>query len=155
MKKYLNNKINYLAIIFILCSLDQFSKIYISLNLNKLLNKDLLVFTIEYVRNYGAAFNILSGNRLFLSFISVISTIILSYFIFIRENELINKFGLSFILAGSIGNGIDRIFNGYVIDFIKIKYIDFPVFNIADIVINIGVLILMISYFRYKNKFDE
>ena len=155
MKKYLNNKINYLTIIFIFCSLDQFSKIYISLNLNKLLNKDLLVFTIEYVRNYGAAFNILSGNRLFLSFISVISTIILSYFIFIRENELINKYGLSFILAGSIGNGIDRIFNGYVIDFIKIKYIDFPVFNIADIVINIGVLILMISYFRYKNKFDE
>ena len=155
MKKYLNNKINYLAIIFILCSLDQFSKIYISLNLNKLLNKDLLVFTIEYVRNYGAAFNILSGNRLFLSFISVISTIILSYFIFIKENELINKFGLSFILAGSIGNGIDRIFNGYVIDFIKIKYIDFPVFNIADIVINIGVLILIISYFTYKNKNDE
>ena len=155
MKKYLNNKINYLTIIFIFCSLDQFSKIYISLNFNKLLNKDLLVFTIEYVRNYGAAFNILSGNRLFLSFISVISTIILSYFIFIRENKLINKFGLSFILAGSIGNGIDRIFNGYVIDFIKIKYIDFPVFNIADIVINIGVLILMISYFRYKNKFDE
>ena len=155
MKKYLNNKINYLTIIFIFCSLDQFSKIYISLNLNKLLNKDLLVFTIEYVRNYGAAFNILSGNRLFLSFISVISTIILSYFIFIRENELINKFGLSFILAGSIGNGIDRIFNGYVIDFIKIKYIDFPVFNIADIVINIGVFILMTSYFRYKNRFDE
>ena len=150
MKKYLNNKINYLTIIFIFCSLDQFSKIYISLNLNKLLNKDLLVFTIEYVRNYGAAFNILSGNRLFLSFISVISTIILSYFIFIRENKLINKYGLSFILAGSIGNGIDRILNGYVIDFIKIKFINFPVFNIADIVINIGVLILISSYFRYK-----
>ena len=62
---------------------------------------------------------------------------------------------MSFILAGSIGNGIDRILNGYVIDFIKIKSIDFPVFNIADIVINIGVLILMISYFRYKNKFNE
>ena len=155
MKKYLNNKINYFIIILIFCSLDQFSKIYINLNLNKLLNKDLFIFTIEFVRNYGAAFNILSGSRLFLSFISVISTIILSYFIFIRENELINKYGLSFILAGSIGNGIDRILNGYVIDFIKIKSIDFPVFNIADIVINIGVLILMISYFRYKNKFDE
>ena len=155
MKKYLNNKINYFAIVLIFCSLDQFSKIYINLNLDKLLNKDLLIFTIEFVRNYGAAFNILSGSRLFLSFISVISTIILSYFIFIRENELINKYGLSFILAGSIGNGIDRILNGYVIDFIKIKSIDFPVFNIADIVINIGVLILMISYFRYKNKFNE
>ena len=155
MKKYFNNKINYFAIIFILSCLDQSSKIFINLNLNKLLNKDLLIFTIDFVRNYGAAFNILSGSRLFLSFISIISTIILSYFIFIRENKLINKYGLSFILAGSIGNGIDRILNGYVIDFIKIKYIDFPVFNIADIVINIGVIILMISYFRYKNKNDE
>ena len=155
MKLYFKYKINYLLTISFFCILDQLSKIYINLNLNKLLNKDLFIFTIEFVRNYGAAFNILSGSRLFLSFISVISTIILSYFIFIKENELINKFGLSFILAGSIGNGIDRIFNGYVIDFIKIKYIDFPVFNIADIVINIGVLILMISYFRYKNKFNE
>ena len=150
MKNYFNNKINYFVIILIFCSLDQFSKTYINLNLNKLINKDLLIFTIEYVRNYGAAFNILSGSRFFLSFISVISTIILSYFIFIRENKLINKYGLSFILAGSIGNGIDRINNGYVIDFIKIKYVDFPVFNFADIVINIGVLILMINYFRNK-----
>ena len=155
MKIYLNNRINYFIIISFFCIIDQLSKIYIDLNYHKLLSKDLLVFTIDLVRNYGAAFNILSGSRLFLSFISVISTIILSYFIFIRENKLINKYGLSFILAGSIGNGIDRILNGYVIDFIKIKSIDFPVFNIADIVINIGVFILIISYFRYKNKFDE
>ena len=58
---------------------------------------------------------------------------------------------MSFILAGSIGNGIDRIFNGFVIDFIKIKFIDFPVFNIADMAINIGALFLLISYFRNKN----
>ncbi len=150
MKNYFNNKINYFGIVLIILSLDQFSKIYINLNLNKLVNKDLFIFTIEFVRNYGAAFNILSGSRLFLSFISVLSTIILTYFIFIRENKLVNKYALSFILAGSIGNGIDRILNGYVIDFIKIKFINFPVFNIADIVINIGVLILISSYFRNK-----
>ena len=151
MKLLFNNKINYLVIISFFCILDQFSKIYINLNFNKLINKDLLIFTIELVRNYGAAFNIFTGSRLFLSFISVISTIILSYFIFIKENKTINKYGLSLILAGSIGNGVDRILNGYVIDFIKIKFIDFPVFNIADIVINIGVLILIVSYFKYKN----
>jgi len=151
MKIYLNNKINYFFLISFFCILDQFSKIYINNNLNDLLKKDLLIFTIEFVRNYGAAFNIFSGSRLFLSFISIISAFILTYFIFISENKLINKYGLSFILAGSIGNGIDRILNGYVIDFIKIKFIDFPVFNIADISINIGVLILIISYFRYKN----
>ena len=150
MKIYFKNKINYLSLISFFCILDQFSKIYINLNSDKLLNKDFLILTIEYVRNYGAAFNIFSGSRLFLSFISIISTIILTYLIFISENKNSNKYGLSLILAGSIGNGIDRILNGYVIDFIKIKFIDFPVFNIADIVINLGVVILIIGYFRYK-----
>ena len=151
MKLYFKYKINYLLTISFFCILDQLSKIYINLNLNKLYNLDLFIFNIDFVRNYGAAFNLLSGSRFFLSFISVISAIILCYFIFISENKHINKYGLSFILAGTIGNGIDRILKGYVIDFIKIKFIDFPVFNIADIVINIGVLILIISHFRYKN----
>ena len=150
MEVYFNKKLNYLFIISIFLILDQLSKIYINFKFHKILNKDLLIFTLEFVRNYGAAFNIFSGSRIFLSSISIISTIILSYFIFISENKLINKYGLSFILAGSIGNGIDRIFNGYVIDFIKIKFIDFPVFNVADIVINIGVLIIIVSYFKYK-----
>ena len=155
MKLYFISKIKYLTLIILLSILDQFSKIYIHYNFDKLLNKDFIIFKIDFVRNYGAAFNILSGNRFFLSFISIISTIILSYLIFKNNNNSINKYGLTLILAGSVGNGIDRILNGYVIDFIKIKFINFPVFNIADIVINIGVLILMISYFRYKNKFDE
>ncbi len=148
---YLNSKINYLIIISFFSIIDQISKIYINLNFNKLLNKDLLIITIEFVRNYGASFNILSGSRFFLSFISIISTIVLSYFIFISDNKLINKYGLSLIVAGSIGNGIDRILNGYVIDFIKIKFIDFPVFNIADVVINIGVIIIITNYFRHKS----
>ena len=155
MKTYLNNKINYLVIISFFCILDQLSKIYINLNFDKLINKNILIFTIEFVRNYGAAFNIFSGSRLFLSFVSLISTVIISYFIFIKENIIINKYGLSYILAGSIGNGIDRILNGYVIDFIKIRYIDFPVFNFADVFINIGVLIIILSYFKCKNWLDE
>ena len=144
------SRFKYLIVISILCFLDQYSKVYISLNINKLINKDLLILTIEYIRNYGAAFNILSGSRLFLSLISIISTIILMYLIFIREDRRINKYGLSFIVAGSIGNGVDRIFYGYVIDFIKIKFVDFPVFNIADIAINIGILVMIKNYFRYR-----
>ena len=144
------SRFKYLIVISILCFLDQYSKVYISLNINKLINKDLLILTIDYIRNYGAAFNILSGSRLFLSLISIISTIILMYLIFIREDRRINKYGLSFIVAGSIGNGVDRIFYGYVIDFIKIKFVDFPVFNIADIAINIGILVMIINYFRYR-----
>ena len=144
------SRFKFLIVIGILFFLDQYSKVYVSLNINKLINKDLLILTIEYIRNYGAAFNILSGSRLFLSLISIISTITLMYLIFIREDKRINKYGLSFIVAGSIGNGVDRIFYGYVIDFIKIKFVDFPVFNIADIAINIGILVMIINYFRYR-----
>ena len=97
MKEFLKKKLNYLLLISIICILDQLSKIYIDIYSYKLLNKDLVIFTIGFVRNYGAAFNIFNGSRLFLSLISVISTIILSYFIFISENKLINKYGLSFI----------------------------------------------------------
>tara|TARA_B100000963_G_C22511176_1_gene618432 strand:+ start:321 stop:776 length:456 start_codon:yes stop_codon:yes gene_type:complete len=150
MKIYYNNKINFLIIISTFSVLDQISKIYINSNFHNLLNKDILIFTIELVHNYGAAFNILSGSNVFLSFISIISTIILFYFIFVSQIKFISKYSLSFILAGTIGNGIDRVLYGYVIDFIKIKFIDFPVFNIADIVINIGVLLMIINYFKHK-----
>ena len=150
MKKYLRKNVKFLTLISIFCIMDQLSKIYININQHKLFNKEILIFNIEFVRNYGAAFNILSGSRLLLASVSIISAIILIYLIFIRESKHINKYGLSFILAGTIGNGIDRIFNGYVIDFIKIKFIEFPIFNIADIAINIGVLFLIISYFKNK-----
>ena len=59
-------------------------------------------------------------------------------------------FCYSFILAGTVGNGIDRIIRGYVIDFINLNFIDFPVFNIADISINIGLIFII--YGLIKNK---
>ena len=142
--------INCFIIISTLLVIDQFLKNFINTNYNKLINKDLLFFTLQYVKNNGAAFNILSGNRLLLSCISILSSIILIYLIFIKENNLVNKYGFSFILAGSLGNGLDRIIDGYVIDFIKIRFINFPVFNLADLSINLGVLILIIGYLKYK-----
>ena len=144
------NKINFI-IVSIIFTLDQISKYIISLNYEHFLNKNIFIFSIEYLRNYGAAFNILEGNRLFLSSISLLSSIILIYFIFVKERlNSLNKYGLSFILAGSLGNGIDRIIKGYVIDFINLNLYDFPIFNIADIAINIGCIILIFNYFKIK-----
>ena len=106
---------------------------------------------MDFVKNYGAAFNILSGSRIFLSLISIIFSILLIYLI-LRKNTL-NQFDLisySFILGGTIGNGIDRILKGFVIDFINLNIINFPVFNIADISINVGFIFLL--YRIFKNK---
>ena len=145
------NKIN-LIIVSIIVTLDQISKYFITLNYDYFLNKNIFIFSINYVRNYGAAFNIFEGNRLFLSSISIISSLILIYFIFFKGRlNLFDRYGLSLILAGSLGNGIDRIIKGYVIDFINLKLFDFPIFNIADIAINIGCIILIFNHFKFKN----
>ena len=141
----------FLIVVSIVITIDQFSKYFISANQDYFLNKDFFIFSFNYVRNYGAAFNIFDGNRLFLSSISILSSFILIYFIFFKEIlDIRNRFGLSLILAGSLGNGIDRIIKGYVIDFINIKIFDFPIFNIADISINIGCIILIFYYFKSK-----
>ena len=144
------NKIN-LIIVFIIITIDQISKYTITYNYEYFLNKNIFIFSINYVRNYGAAFNIFEGNRVFLSSISIISSLILIYFIFFKGRlNLFDRYGLSLILSGSLGNGIDRIIKGYVIDFINLNLLDFPIFNIADIAINIGTIILIFNYFKFK-----
>ena len=118
----------------------------------RLANIYTLLFKLDYVKNYGAAFNIFSGSRIFLSLISIFFSILLIYLIF-RKNNL-NSFDLysySFILGGTVGNGIDRIDKGFVVDFINLNIINFPVFNIADISINIGFIFLMYNIFK-KNR---
>ena len=143
-------KINFI-LVFIVFTIDQISKYIISFNYEYFLNKNIFIFSINYVQNYGAAFNIFEGNRVFLSSISIISSLILIYFIFFKGKlNLFDRYGLSLILSGSLGNGIDRIIKGYVIDFINLNLFDFPIFNIADIAINIGCIILIFNYFKFK-----
>ena len=140
-----------LILISIVFSLDQISKYFISLNLEYLLNKKIFILSLNYLKNYGAAFNIFEGNRIFLSSISILSSLILIYFIFFKHLfNSFNRYALSLILAGSLGNGIDRVIKGYVIDFIDLNIVDFPIFNIADISINIGCIILIFNYLKYK-----
>ena len=142
-------KLYFLSLSIFIILIDQSTKYLMFNNYNKLINKDLLLFKLEFVKNYGAAFNIFSGNRIFLSFISIVFSILLIYLI-LRKNTL-NKFDLysySFILGGTIGNGMDRILKGFVIDFINLNIINFPVFNIADISINIGFIFLLYNIFK-------
>ncbi len=145
------NRFSYILLSILIILSDQFTKHIVDINHTSFINKDLLLFSIDYVKNYGAAFNILNGNRIFLSTISTIITLLLIYFILYKKHlSNLDLFSYSFILAGTIGNGIDRITNGYVIDFINLNFIDFPVFNIADISINIGLIFIL--YGLIKNK---
>ena len=146
-----NNRFYFILISILIILSDQLTKYIINLNHTSLINNDLIFFSIDYVKNYGAAFNILSGSRIFLSTVSTIITLYLIYFILCKKNiSNLNLLSYSLILAGTVGNGIDRIIKGYVIDFINLNIIDFPVFNIADISINVGLILII--YGLIKNK---
>ena len=147
----IHTKLYFLSLSIFIFLIDQITKYLIFHNYKNVINKDLILFKIVFVKNYGAAFNIFSGNRIFLSCISIIFSILLSYLI-LRRNSLnkIDLYSYSLILGGTFGNGIDRIIRGFVIDFINLNIIDFPVFNVADISINIGFIALIYSIFKNK-----
>ena len=145
----IQTKLYFLSLSIFIVLIDQFTKYLIFYNKKIFVNQDFLLFKLDFVKNYGAAFNIFSGSRIFLSLISILFSILLIYLIF-RKNtlNLFDLYSYSFILGGTIGNGIDRIFRGFVVDFINLNIINFPVFNIADISINIGFIFLLYKIFK-------
>ena len=147
----IKTKLYFVSLSIFIVLIDQFTKYLMFYNKRLFINKDFLLFKLDFVKNYGAAFNILSGSRIFLSFISIIFSILLIY-LMLSKNSLksIDYYSYSFILGGTIGNGIDRISKGFVIDFINLNIINFPIFNIADISINIGFIFLLYSFFKNK-----
>jgi len=108
-------------------------------------------FYITYVKNTGAAWSILSGKQLFLILVSLLVIIVL--FIYLYKKKTYTKLeviGYSLLISGAVGNLIDRVVYGYVIDYLNfyIFNYNFPVFNIADTCIVIGIMILFISSWR-------
>ena len=147
----IKSKLYFLSFSISIILIDQFTKYLMFYNYKFYINKNFFLFRLDFVRNYGAAFNIFSGSRIFLSIISIIISIILFYLLLRnKSSNSLDLYSYSFILGGTIGNGIDRIAKGFVIDFINLNIIDFPVFNIADISINIGFILILYSIFKNK-----
>ena len=143
-----------LSIIFLI--IDQITKILVVNSLVPGENIEIIknIFSIIYTNNTGAAFSILLGKRIFLIVVAVLIIGVLLYYI--KRNKIEKKIdiiALSFIIGGSLGNLIDRIIRGYVIDFISIKIgnYNFPIFNVADILIVIGVFLLLLSSRRRQS----
>ena len=147
-----------LSIIFII--IDQLSKIIVVNNLTN--NKSIEViksfFYLTYTNNKGAAFSILTGRRILLILVALVVIGVLIYYV--RKNKIegkVNKIALSLVIGGSIGNLIDRILRGAVVDFIDIKIFgyNFPIFNLADTFIVLGVFLLIIEMFRKEHRNDN
>ena len=145
-----------MIVTFLAFLLDMLSKIlvinYLELEESVKIINEFIYLT--YVRNTGAAWSILSDNTYIVLGISFI--IIIGIIWYISKNKIDNKFekvAYSLILGGAIGNLANRIIYGYVIDFIDIKIFgyDYPIFNLADGFIVIGVILLIIYSWRNSN----
>lgn len=131
--------------------LDQLSKYFIDLNkdLSIILIPNLL--EIVHVYNSGSIFGLLNGTNDIVLIMALIIVAVLVIYLYLKKNvAYIQKLGYLLILSGAIGNILDRLFRGAVVDFIYIPIINFPVFNIADIAICIGIGLLVIDLFKKK-----
>lgn len=145
-------------IVIVLVILDQITKWQALTKLKPIKNtvviKGFLDFT--FVENRGAAFGILSGKRVFFILLTVVvaAGIIYSFYKLPKTREY-NwlKCGLVLVLSGAIGNVIDRTVRGYVVDFLEVTFIKWPVFNLADIYVVVGAcFILFLSLFVIKEE---
>ncbi|SES73591.1 signal peptidase II [Anaerobranca gottschalkii] len=130
-----------LFIIIITIVLDQWTKYLVSSQM--ILNQSIPIinnfFHITYVRNPGAAFGILAYQTTFFIIITILVVLVLGYYVFsLNKDQVLLKVAFALQIGGAIGNFIDRIRTGYVVDFLDFK-IWSPVFNVADVAIVLGV----------------
>jgi len=148
--------------VIILFLIDQGTKILAVLNLNSENGgSDFViwdgVFRFQYLKNYGAAFGVLQGKTIILMVITVFALVVFGWLFFRIPNEKRYKplnWLLIFFVAGAIGNFIDRIRLGYVVDFLYFELIDFPIFNVADIYVTCSVIVLVFLVIFYYKEDD-
>ncbi|HFI0041999.1 TPA: signal peptidase II [Streptococcus suis] len=109
--------------------------------------------SLAYLRNYGAAWSILQNQQWFFTIVTIaVVTGLIWYYIKQIQGNIWTLFSLSLMIAGALGNFIDRIRLGYVVDMFHLDFISFPVFNVADICLSVGVGILFICIMKEESN---
>lgn len=134
-----------------LIGFDQWLKLYTVANIRQGSKQVFIpdILSLTYLRNYGAAFSILQNQQWFFVILTVVlMTAALVYLIKHIDGSRLLLASLSLIIAGGVGNFIDRLRLGYVVDMFQTEFIDFAVFNIADSCLTVGVALLLVYLVR-------
>ena len=144
----------YYLMIALLVIVDQWTKYSIrtGMALNQTIPVIQDVFHITYIQNFGAAFSILQNKQVLLIGVSGVAVAIMLFYLVRKKKELhgLVKCALAFVIAGGLGNLIDRLSLSYVVDFFDFRV--FPVFNVADIAVCLGCGLLMFYVLFLENK---
>ncbi len=137
------------ALVVVWILIDQATKASVkSFQPNELIAGPFLgIFDITLVHNTGAAWGLFGGNAMFLGIFSILVCVLAVIYLALAKPpaSIGTVTGLSLVVAGGIGNAIDRFTNQYVVDFIRPVFIDFPVFNFADIGVTVGIVVFVVS----------
>ena len=146
----------YIVLILILVGADQLSKYLID---SYMLEGETLpiindFFHLTYVKNRGIAFGMFQGKLDIISIATIIAIVAIAYYLYKERNKLsmIEKMGFIYILAGAIGNMIDRAFRGFVVDMVDFRGVWSYVFNLAAVWINIGVVFVLLDQLILRKK---
>ncbi|HFU4116991.1 TPA: signal peptidase II [Streptococcus suis] len=139
----------------VLIGLDQLVKAWTVANI-ELDTVELFIpgfMSLAYLRNYGAAWSILQNQQWFFTIVTIAAvTGLIWYYVKQIKGNLWTLFSLALMIAGALGNFIDRIRLGYVVDMFHLDFISFPVFNVADMYLSVGVGILFICIMKEESN---
>lgn len=148
----------YILGIAVLVAADQLAKLWVLNYLQKVGTIHVIgnYLTFTYESNTGAAFSILQGQRLLLIALPLILSAVCLYLILSRRlHSVLGDMAMMLIVAGGIGNLTDRIFRGYVVDFIYLAKINFAVFNVADSCVTVGAVLLILFVLMQEGIFGR
>lgn len=129
---------------------DQLLKFYIQQNVPLNVSYEVIpgILSIGHVRNFGAAWSMWLGQRWLLSIISLVALVIFGYYFKKLHHNWGYGLGFSLLIGGTLGNLLDRLFSRYVVDMFELDLINFPVFNIADCALTLGVIVILITMLK-------
>lgn len=139
----------YIILFLILTTADQISKYLVATYMT--VGESIPVigdfFRITYVQNLGVAFGFLQGKKWIIAVGTIVAIIFICYHLYNEKNKikLVEKMGYTYILAGAVGNMIDRYLRGYVVDMLDFRGVWCFIFNLADVWINIGVILVILD----------
>jgi signal peptidase II len=148
----------YYILALLIIGIDQVTKYLTVLNIDLYEVVEVIpnILSWMYLRNTGAACSILEGQMWFFYIVTFVVVVVVVYYLqkYGSQSSLLSL-SLSFVLAGSVGNVLDRIRLGYVVDMIRVEFIDFPIFNVADMSLFIGVALLILYVFLDERNKKE
>ncbi|WP_459129171.1 signal peptidase II [Guggenheimella bovis] len=149
-----------IIIILFIIAMDQFTKYLVVTNFQVSETVPVIenVLHWTYAKNTGAAFSIFSKHTGILAGVSVVMSLVLIVLlvkILKKTKTNLLTIGLAFVIGGAIGNGIDRILLGYVVDFIDVRLIHFAIFNVADSFVTVGTILLIIDLLFFDKKREK